>query len=92
MDIKQVESIPWITHSSATQVLVVGGGPSGVCAAVAAARQGSQVTLVEQAGTCGGMATQALVGPFMTCYDKSGMEVHCTHLKSELEPAIPHGL
>ena len=39
MDIKQVESIPWITHSSATQVLVVGGGPSGVCAAVAAARQ-----------------------------------------------------
>ena len=52
MDIKQVESIPWITHSSATQVLVVGGGPSGVCAAVAAARQGSQVTLVEQAGTC----------------------------------------
>lgn len=49
MDIKQVESIPWITHSSATQVLVVGGGPSGVCAAVAAARQGSQVTLVEQA-------------------------------------------
>lgn len=39
MDIKQVESIPWITHSSATQVLVVGGGPSGVCAAVAAARK-----------------------------------------------------
>ena len=84
MDIKQVESIPWITHSSATQVLVVGGGPSGVCAAVAAARQGSQVTLVEQAGTCGGMATQALVGPFMTCYDKSGMQMILKGIFSEV--------
>ena len=35
-------------------VLVCGGGPSGVAAAVSAARMGSRVLLVEQSGTFGG--------------------------------------
>lgn len=55
-----------------TDLVVVGGGPAGFCAAVAAARQGVRVTLVEKNGFAGGMATAGLVGPFMTCYDKSG--------------------
>ncbi|MBR1608655.1 MAG: FAD-dependent oxidoreductase, partial [Kiritimatiellae bacterium] len=53
-------------------VLVVGGGPAGVCAAVAAARHGARVLVAEQGGCLGGMATRGLVGPFMTCYDKKG--------------------
>ncbi len=53
-------------------VVVVGGGPAGLCAAVSAARQGVKVILVEQGGFCGGMATRGLVGPFMTCYDRDG--------------------
>lgn len=53
-------------------VVVVGGGPAGLCAAVSAARQGVRVILVEQSGACGGMATRGLVGPFMTCYDRDG--------------------
>ena len=53
-------------------VIVVGGGPAGVCAAISAARQGVKTLLVEQNGYCGGMATAGLVGPFMTCYDSSG--------------------
>lgn len=53
-------------------VVVVGGGPSGVCAAIAAAREGAKTLLIEQGGYCGGMATRGLVGPFMTCYDKNG--------------------
>lgn len=53
-------------------VVVVGGGPAGMCAAVAAAREGASVILVEQSGCCGGMATNGLVGPFMTCYDRKG--------------------
>ncbi len=55
-----------------TDVLVVGGGPSGVCAAVAAARNGARVLVLEQGNCLGGMGTQGLVGPFMTCYDKTG--------------------
>ena len=53
-------------------VLVIGGGPAGVCAAIAAARHGARVILAEQGGCLGGMATRGLVGPFMTCYDKRG--------------------
>ena len=53
-------------------VAVIGGGPSGVCAAVEAARDGASVILIETYGMLGGMATTALVSPFMTCYDRDG--------------------
>ena len=53
-------------------VVVAGGGPAGVCAAIAAARNGARVLLVERGNCLGGMATRGLVGPFMTCYDKTG--------------------
>ena len=53
-------------------ILVVGGGPAGVCAAIAAARLGAKVLLAEQGGCLGGMATQGLVAPFMTCFDAKG--------------------
>ena len=42
-------------------VLVVGGGPAGVGAAVGAARAGASVFLVEETGAFGGMWTQGLV-------------------------------
>lgn len=56
-------------------VTVIGGGPSGVCAAICAARLGVKVLLVEKGNCLGGMATQGLVGPFMTCYDAAGEEM-----------------
>ena len=54
------------------EVIVIGGGPAGVCAAICAAREGANTLLVEESGFCGGMATRGLVGPFMTCYDAEG--------------------
>lgn len=44
-----------------TDVLVVGGGPAGCVAAIAAARAGVKVTLVERYGHFGGLATGGLV-------------------------------
>ena len=55
-----------------TDVVVVGGGPAGVCAAIAAARNGAKTLIVEQGNCLGGMATRGLVAPFMTCYDTTG--------------------
>ncbi|HRE83885.1 MAG TPA: FAD-dependent oxidoreductase [Opitutaceae bacterium] len=45
-------------------VVVCGGGPAGVAAALAAARRGARTLLIERYGFCGGMATAALVNPW----------------------------
>ena len=65
-------------------VVVIGGGPSGVCAAVSAARKGMKTIIVEAAPSLGGMATTALVGPFMTNYDRDGEEVTVQGIFSEI--------
>ena len=44
-----------------TDVLVCGGGPGGTAAALAAARQGARVTLIERYNHLGGLATGGLV-------------------------------
>ena len=45
------------------QVAVCGGGPSGLIAAIAAARSGASVALIERYGYLGGMATAGTVAP-----------------------------
>ena len=53
-------------------VIVSGGGPSGVAAAIAAARNGSRVLLIEREAYFGGMATAAGIptfGPFTNGVD-----------------------
>ncbi len=56
------------------EVIVVGGGPAGIGAAIASARNGARTVLVERYGFLGGMATAGLVGPFMTSYGIDGEE------------------
>ncbi len=55
-----------------TDVLVIGGGPAGIGAAVAAGRAGARTVLVERYGFLGGNATASLVGPFMTSFSNDG--------------------
>lgn len=50
---------------NAYDVLVAGAGASGMCAALAAARAGKRVLLVEKTGMLGGSNTQSLVCPLM---------------------------
>jgi hypothetical protein len=53
-----------------TDVLVVGGGPSGIGAALGAAATGVRVTLVERYGFLGGNATAALVMPLTAFHNE----------------------
>jgi glycine/D-amino acid oxidase-like deaminating enzyme len=52
--------------AATTDVLVVGGGPAGIGAALGAAQAGAEVALVERYGFLGGNATAALVMPLMS--------------------------
>jgi FAD dependent oxidoreductase len=47
------------------EVIVIGGGPGGLGAAVAAARSGADTVLIERYGCLGGMASIGEVFPFM---------------------------
>lgn len=57
-------------------IVVVGGGLSGVAAAIAAGRQGKQVLLVEKTNALGGAASLNLVNPFMPS---------CTKIDGEMQ-------
>ena len=52
-------------HGHEWDVLVCGGGLGGVTAAIAAARQGSRVLLVERSGRLGGAFVNSMVQPVM---------------------------
>ncbi len=52
--------------SNVFDLVVCGAGMGGVCSAIAAARNGISVLLIERYGFAGGMATSGLVNPFMS--------------------------
>ena len=68
---------------SETDVLVIGGGPSGTSAAVAAARLGADVTLVERYNHLGGLSTVSDVHvPFAKIWRDGLQRVGATDCKS----------
>jgi ribulose 1,5-bisphosphate synthetase/thiazole synthase len=58
-----------------TRVLVVGGGPAGTAAALAARQLGVDVTIVERYGYFGGLATGGLVLAIFPIYDRNNRQV-----------------
>ena len=66
---------------SRSDVLVVGGGPAGVAAAVTAARSGASVTLLERYSSLGGLASGGMV---LVLDDMiNGQEITVTGIVSE---------
>jgi hypothetical protein len=54
-------------------VIVAGGGPAGVCAAIAAARNGADTILLESAGCLGGTWTSGCLGWIIDSFGKNGL-------------------
>ena len=61
-------------YQSKYDTVVVGGGLTGVAAAVAAARKGLNVLLIERDGCLGGAMSNGLVYPFMKYWLKQENE------------------
>ena len=61
-------SLSLVTSARHYQVVVVGGGTSGVCAAVQSARLGAQTLLIDHSPWLGGMLTAAGVSATDGCY------------------------
>lgn len=58
-----------------TDILVVGGGPAGINAAIAAKRLGADVTIVEKGGFFGGTMTTVTLGNICGPYTVKGSDV-----------------
>ena len=76
---------PWLD----AEVVVAGGGPAGVCAAVSAARMGAKTVLVERFGCLGGNLTLGHVSPILgkvcpgTMADEIRRLLNANHLDSQ---------
>ncbi len=69
--------------SGSFDVVVVGGGIAGVAAAIAAARSGASVCVIEKQYALGGLATLGLVVIYLPICDGNGRQV-CGGLAEEL--------
>jgi len=76
---------------SECDVLVAGGGIAGIAAAMAAARNGASVTLLEREYTLGGMATLGLVTIYLPLDDGEGNQVSFGIAEELLKLSIAHG-
>ena len=70
MSIKLVSYQKSIEIAAQYDVVVVGSGPAGICAAVSAARLGAKTALIERYGTLGGNLTNGAVAPILGSVSK----------------------
>jgi len=80
-----------ISVQSSCDVLVAGGGIAGVAAAMAAARGGKKVTLVEREYGLGGMATLGLITIYLPLCDGEGNQLIYGIGEELLKLSIEHG-
>jgi len=57
-------------------IIIVGAGPAGIAAAIAAARKGAKVSLLEKTNILGGTVTNCLIHTLGGLYDSSGKYIN----------------
>ena len=72
-------------------VLVCGGGIAGIAAALAAARQGAKVMLLEREYALGGLATLGLITIYLPKCDGRGRQVSFSLAEELLRLSVKHG-
>ena len=72
-------------------VLVAGGGIAGIAAAMAAAREGAKVILLERSFVLGGLATSGLVTIYLPLCDGEGHQVSFGIAEELFKLSIEHG-
>ena len=72
-------------------VLVAGGGVAGIAAALAAAREGANVILLERSYVLGGLATSGLVTIYLPLCDGVGHQISFGIAEELLRLSIEHG-
>ncbi len=72
-------------------VVVVGGGVAGIAAALAAARQGAKVALVEKTVLWGGLATTGIVFIYLPLCDGNGTQVTFGISEELLKAGLKYG-
>ena len=72
-----------IEHIGDFDVVIAGGGASGLAAAVSASELGAKVLIIEKAGVVGGNLTIGHIGPMMGDYEKNTFADKLTHLLAE---------
>jgi hypothetical protein len=80
-----------IRVSSSCEALVAGGGIAGVAAAIAAARNGKDVVLLEKEYGLGGMATLGLITIYLPLCDGEGRQIVFGLGEELLKLSIKHG-
>lgn len=68
-----VEAERHVPVAGRSDVLVCGGGPAGIAAALAAARAGAKTQLIESAGCLGGVWTAGLLTKILDSENKTGI-------------------
>lgn len=86
-----MKEVKYTPISRRADVVVAGGGIAGISAALAAARSGAKVLLIEKQCILGGLATSGLVCIYLPLCDGAGHQVSWGIAEELLHLSIRHG-
>ena len=91
MSLKYTDIADKIKVAAETEVLVAGAGIAGISAALAAARHGKKVIMLDKAFAAGGMATLGLIAIYLPLCDGCGHQVSFGLAEELLKLSVQYG-